>query len=472
MEFPKKGRKGSEVLKELKELKKNDIDWKNGKSFGLVYYPGDEYADTINTAFQEYRNENTINPQSFPGIQQCHNEVVSMVKSLLNAPENAAGVMTSGGTESILLSVKTAKDYSKYMHKLMDVPEIILPKTAHPAFLKAASYFGLTPRLFDVGNDGNAKSDDVEKLINKNTVLIVASAPSYPHGVIDDIQGISELALKHKILFHVDCCIGGFMLPFLDKSKNAIPDFDFNLEGVTSMSVDIHKYGYSAKGASVLIYRYRSIRKHQFSVFTSWPGGLYGSTTLLGTKSGGSIAAAWTAINTIGEDGYKDLAKKSMLAKESIIDTINSIPELKLIAKPSMSLIAFGSDDIDIFEVADELSLKGWSFGRIQNPNGIHLVVSQIHYGKVVHQFNKDLRDAVQIAKRFSLSKLTHKIQVNSINVLSKLLPNGVLPKIQRILPDPASSKRSAGMYGMMGAVSGEDLDEIVRDILDEMNTK
>lgn len=471
MNFPKKGKKSEDVLRELEELKKNDVDWKNGRSFGLVYYPGNKYADTIEKAFQKYRHENTINPQSFPGIQQCHNEVVTMLKDLFNAPKTAAGVMTSGGTESILLSVKTAKDYAISMHQIIDDPEILIPESAHPAFLKAAECFGLKAIVFNVDVDGRAKVKDAEHLINRNTILIVGSAPSFPHGVIDDIEGLSEIALKNKILFHVDCCIGGFMLPFIKKIGYEPPLFDFNLKGVTSISADLHKYGYSAKGASVLIYRYRSLRKHQFSVFTSWTGGIYGSTTLLGTKSGGSIAAAWAALNTIGENGYNDLAKRSMMATQSIIKTINSIPELKLIAQPSMSLIAFNSDDVDIFEVADELSIKGWSFGRVQNPNGIHLVVSQVHYGKVVTQFNNDLRDAVVKAKRISINKITHKFQINSVKLLKKLLPNGVLPKLQKKLPNPTSLKRSAGMYGMMGVVSGDDLDEIVRDILDQMNS-
>jgi glutamate/tyrosine decarboxylase-like PLP-dependent enzyme len=220
----------------------------------------------------------------------------------------------------------------------------------------------------------------------------------------------------------------------------------------------------------VILYRYRSLRRHQFSVFTKWSGGIYGSATLLGTKPGGAIAAAWTALNIIGEDGYMELAEKTMESTRSIIDAIDSIPELKLIGNPEMSLIAFTSDTHDIFEIGDELNLMGWSFGRLQNPNGIHLVVSQIHSVTICKEFICDLKEAVRKVKRFSISKMIHKIQVSSVKFISKFIPEGVLPKIQRKLPSPISNKRSAAMYGMMGVISGDDLDDIVKDILDELN--
>lgn len=469
--FPKKGRSGKEILKELEILKKGDIDWKAGKSFGLVYYPGENYALSIQKAYELYFNENALNPQAFPSLQKCQNDIVSMMNELFHAPENAAGILTSGGTESILLTVKTARDYSKSMHKTLDTPEILLPVSAHPAFLKAAHYFGMKAVIFSVDKQGRASNSEAERLINRNTVLLVGSAPSFPHGVIDDIEGLSKLALQHNVLMHVDCCIGGFMLPFLKRKGYDIPSFDFQLKGVTSISADIHKYGYSSKGASVILYRHRSLRKHQFSVYTKWPGGIYGSPSMLGTKAGGAIAAAWTALQTIGEDGYMELADKTMKATHSIIKAIESVPELKVIAEPKMSLIAFTSDQVDIFEVGDELNLKGWSFGRLQNPNGIHLVISQVHYGEVTAQFIKDLKEAVSRVKRFSIGKIVHKIQVNSVKFLAKILPEGFLPKVQRRLLDPVSNKRSAAMYGMMGVISGDDLDEIVRDILDRLNS-
>jgi glutamate/tyrosine decarboxylase-like PLP-dependent enzyme len=469
--FPEKGASEEQVLKDLTSLKNDDVNWASGKSFGYVYYPGEKYAKIIKKAYDLFFHDNALNPQLFPSLRKLEAEVVAMVNHLFNAPSNASGCMTSGGTESILLSLKTARDYSKSLRPFMEVPEVIIPSSAHPAFLKGVNYFGLKAVVVPTNNLIADVSLMAEK-INNNTVMLVGSAPSFPHGLIDPIEELSNLALEHNLLLHVDCCIGGFMLPFMNKLGWDLPDFDFKLKGVTSISVDIHKYGYAAKGASVILYRNRSLRKFQFSIFTKWSGGVYGSTTMLGTKPGGSIAAAWAAINAIGMNGYLKLAKQTMESTNLLLKKLNDIPELSTIGEPVMSLVAIQSKTIDIHELADEMHIKGWSFDRLQYPSGIHLTISQVHTAEIIEEFISDLKLSINKVKYFSLSKKLHRFQVSTLKLVSKLLPHGSIAKIQKrfssIDPTP---KRAAAMYGMLGVLPDKDLDKIVQNLLDKLNS-
>lgn len=469
--FPSKGRSSEQVLNDLNFLKNSDVNWKSGKSFGYVYYPGEDYAKTINEAYNLFFHDNALNPQLFPSLRKLEAEVVAMVNHLFNAPANASGCMTSGGTESILLALKTARDYSKTTRPFMDVPEVIVPASAHPAFLKGANYFGLKAVVVPT-IDFFADVSKIKEKINNNTVMIVGSAPSFPHGLIDPIEELSNLALEKNILLHVDCCIGGFMLPFMNKLGWDLPCFDFKLKGVTSISVDVHKYGYAAKGASVILYRNRSLRKFQFSIYTKWSGGVYGSTTMLGTKPGGSIAAAWAAINTIGENGYLKLVKKTMDSTNLLLEKINEIPELSTIGSPSMSLVAIQSKSIDIHELADNMNIKGWSFDRLQHPSGIHLTISQVHSVEIIEAFINDLKWSISKVKSFSVSKKIQRFQVSTLKLVSKLLPEGSISKIQKRFAsfDP-NPKRSAVMYGMLGVLPDKDLDRIVKNLLDKLNS-
>lgn len=470
--FPEDALEKEELFRQMEAYKERDLNWQQGKSFCLIYYPGKEKAEMIRKAYNMFFTENALNPISFPSLKNFESEVVSMTADLMNGDEKVAGSMTGGGTESILMAVKSAREYFKKVRKKTGIPEVILPATAHPAFQKACHYFGLKAVAVPVGNDFKADVQAMSAAITRNTALIVASAPSYPQGLIDPIEEISEVARKQKILCHVDSCIGGFMLPFIKKLGYPVPAFDFALPGVTSMSVDIHKYGYSAKGASVILYRNAEIRKHQFFVYTSWSGGIYGSSAISGSRPGGSIAAAWAAIKGIGEKGYLDLAKGTMDTTDRLKEGIARIRELRLMGKPEMSIIAFTSDSVNIYEIADELNLKGWHFERLQKPAGIHLTVSQIH-GDVADAFLADLKQAVEDAKQINLNKVKSNIQIAVAKRLIKLLPAGILTKLQAQFSGSSAltSDRTAPMYGMMGAISRtEDLDEIVLDILDKIH--
>lgn len=466
--IPEKGIPKIDLIQQMRAERQNDLKWKQGKSFCLIYYPGREYEEIIQEAYNLFFTENALNPISFPSIRRFENETVRMVLNLMHGNERSAGTMTSGGTESIFLAVKTAADYAA-KKKPGIIPEVILPETAHPAFNKACYYLKLKVISIPVKQDFRADVEAMKKTITKNTILLVGSAPSYPHGVIDPLEELSALAVEKDLLFHVDACIGGFMLPFMEKIGYTIPRFDFRLAGVTSISADLHKYGYTAKGASLVLYRDHDLRRYQFFVHTSWAGGIYGSSGLAGSKPGGTIAAAWATLNGIGMEGYKKLANKSMNATKALKTGIIEIPGLYLLGQPDMSILAFTSDKVNIYEVADELNLKGWHFERLQNPAAIHLTVSQIHDG-VTQQFLEDLEQAVEKASKHKLRQISTTIKVNVVKRLVKILPPGLLAKIQSQFSGKIK-KRTAPMYGMMGALNGsEDLDEIVLDLLDRLS--
>ncbi len=301
----------------------------------------------------------------------------------------------------------------------------------------------------------------------------MASATSYPHGVLDPIDEIGEVALRNNLLFHVDACIGGFMLPFVEEITSQDLLFDFRVKGVTSISIDLHKYGYAAKGASVVLYRTGELRKYQFTVYTDWPGGIYGSLTMAGSRPGGTIAAAYAALMHIGKDGYQKLANRAWNATTRLKEYIDASEDIQLMGEPSMTIVAFTSESIDIMEVADELSIKGWHFERLCEPAGIHLTISQIHQ-EVMPNFIADLEVAIAEVKSNSVKQFSNRIKVSVMRRLVQLLPEGIIAKIQSSFSGNSAIKsdRIAPIYGMLGTLRGtEDMDEIVLDLLDKLNT-
>jgi glutamate/tyrosine decarboxylase-like PLP-dependent enzyme len=304
---------------------------------------------------------------------------------------------------------------------------------------------------------------------------MVGSAPSYPQGVVDPIESLARIASDRGLLFHVDACVGGFMLPFVRKLGYDVPDFDFRVPGVTSLSVDLHKYGYAAKGASVILYRNGQIRRHQFSAFTDWSGGIYISPTMTGTRAAGPIAAAWAIMNHLGEEGYLAIADTVMQTTAKLRAGIDAIDGITVLGDPTMSILAIGSDGVNVYEVADELTLAGWHMDRQQFPASLHLTVTHAH-AQVADQFLEDLEDAVAAARRLSLGKLSNSLTVGLVRGAAKVLPAELMSK----LTAQASSvtgvkgadvpKRSAAMYGMMASLPNRgDLVELVLDVLDQM---
>ena len=394
MQIPEQGRPAPEVLETLEAMRAQDANWREGRTFSLVYHGGDALLGLLKDAFFKYFSENALNPMAFPSLRRMETEVVQMVGDLLGHPE-AVGSMTTGGTESILMAVKTARDYAR--SRGIVSPEMVLPISVHPAFEKAAHYFDVKAVHVPVREDFRADVDAMRAALTPNTVLLVGSAPAYPQGVVDPITEIAALALEHDLLCHVDACLGGMLLPFVRDLGHAVPDFDFRVPGVTSMSCDLHKYGYAAKGASVVLYRTRELRKHQFVVYADWTGGLYGSPTMCGTRAGGPMAAAWAVLNYLGRDGYLRMARSAMDTASILQAGINATPGLQVLGRPHMAVFAFTADDADIFRVGEGLAERGWSLDRQNFPNALHLMITAAHEGRSDH-FLEALRAAHAVA--------------------------------------------------------------------------
>ena len=466
--IPKTGITEKDLFEYMENSMHSDIDWRSGKTFGAVYYPGDKYSKAISNAYIKYMHENAFDPQLFSSILTMENELVQQTASLFSSNQKLFGNLTSGGTESIFLSLLSARNWSN-KQKTIKNPEVILSSSAHPAFLKAMNFLKIKPVIVPTKKDFNLNLNGFKEAINQNTILLVASAPAYPTGMIDPISELSNLALENKLLLHVDACIGGFLLSYLKKCNYNIPLFDFNLDGVSSLSVDLHKYAYAPKGSSVLLYRNDELRKQQFSVYPNWEGGIYGSTSFLGTKPGGIVAASWFALNHIGENGYIELTQKTMSATKVIYDYIQNSEHLSLIGNPIMSLIAFHSEKYDIYHIADELSNLGWYIGRLQNPRGIHLVVSQIHADGAAEKFIADLQS---VLKSLSSSEIKNKIfkttDTIAVNALKKTGYNSI-KKI--ILGKTKSNKKSKKrlIYDLKSDLNLEESDDLFRSILSNL---
>lgn len=471
VQFPVKAASRAELITYIEEKKLKDVDWKKGRAFCLVYHPGEERAALIKEIYNMYFSDNALNPTAMPSLAELEAETVSMCADLFHGDENVRGNITTGGTESILMAVKTARDWAKKHKPHITKPNVVLPVSAHPAFMKAFHYFNVDFIPVELGSDYRANPAAMSAAVNKDTIMIVGSAPSYPHGLMDPIADIAAIAKEKNIFCHVDACIGGFILPFVKQAGYPIPDFDFAVDGVTSISADIHKYGYSSKGSSVILYKNSEIRKFQFSLYTKWNGGVYGSPTMTGTRPGGSIAGAWAALKAIGQEGYLEMAKVTMDVTKKIRAAIDAIPELEIIGHPDMCILAFKSDKLDVFKLADELNKRGWHFERQQLPPSLHFTINYIHR-LAAEDFIADLKASVDVAKKFSLESIANNLQIKAVKGLSKILPAGTIAKLQKGGDAPGKNDKTAAMYGMMGALSGtDDLEQIVLDFLDKINS-
>ncbi len=465
--IPKKGYSENELNDFFDSFKNQDIKWKSGKTFGAVYYPGDEYAQVISKAYLRFFNENAFDPQLFKSLLTMENEIVSQIANLISPEIRLHGNLTSGGTESIFLALLSARDWSKEKRRIEN-PEVILPSTAHPAFLKALRFLSIKPVIIHVDVQ-KWDLNSVENKINENTIMLVGSAPAFPYGVIDPISNLSELAIKHDLLLHVDACIGGFFLSYLKKMGRIVPEFDFNLPGVTSLSVDLHKYAYAPKGSSVLLYKNSKLRLSQYSVYSNWQGGIYASTTFMGTKPGGVVASTWAALNHIGDDGYLNLTKQTMSSVKSILNYIEDHSHLELIGIPDMSLIAFRVIEKSTYELADLLNDKGWYVGRLQNPEGIHLVVSSIHTNDVIHTFIKDVEDSLSELFSTNFKSSIQHIGDNLLKGMLNLLPFNQLKKTlaKQANKDQSKPTKKRLVYDVKSHLTENESNSLFRAIMD-----
>ncbi|MEO8602444.1 MAG: aminotransferase class V-fold PLP-dependent enzyme [bacterium] len=392
MPLPKTGVPAATLLQQLDALAGRDVDWKSGRAFSLAYYAGPDVLALATAALAKFQSTNALNVAAFPSLKTMQAEVVEVVADLLHGGPDAAGFMTSGGTESILLAVKAARTRGR--ERGIAQPEMVLPTTAHAAFEKGAAYFDVRSVRVPVGADFKADADAMAAAMTPRTVLLVASAPAYPQGVIDPVADIAALAAARDINCHVDACMGGMTLPMLERLGQAIPPFDFRVPGVTSMSVDLHKYGYTAKGASVILHRNKALRKHQTFSTANWLGGLYASSGVLGTKSGGPIAAAWAVLKHLGEDGYLRLTRDARTATEALLAGLRATPGVRVLGDPQATLVAFTIDDADVFAVGAALAQRGWVLDQQQPPPSLHCTVNAVH-GPVIDALLADLRSVL-----------------------------------------------------------------------------
>jgi sphinganine-1-phosphate aldolase len=386
----------STIMDAIKEFQRRDAAWDKGRLFSLVYHHSEEdLSGLLRDAYMSCFSLNALSSRAFPSLARMQQEIVEMTADLLGMP-GAPGSFTSGGSESNFLAVKTARDRARALCASIRKPEIILPASAHPSFNKAAHY--LDVRAIRVPVDAAQRADvgRVREAITRNTILLVGSAPSWPHGIVDPIEGLATLARQHDLMLHVDACVGGFVLPFARRLGRQVPNFDLSVDGVTSISADIHKFGYAPKGASVVLYRSQEISEFQPFSFDDWTGGSYSVPTFAGSRPGGAIAAAWAALNGLGEAGYVRLTDRCLRATARFIEGIESVNSFHVVGNPQFNLFAFGSHTLDIARIWAGMSLSGWGLGlQGKPPSSIHLTVAPDH-DRVVEEFITDLRRVVK----------------------------------------------------------------------------
>ncbi|XP_045423949.1 sphingosine-1-phosphate lyase 1 isoform X1 [Lemur catta] len=398
--LPSQGLSSSAVLEKLKDYSSMDVFWQEGRASGAVYSGEEQLTQLLVKAYGDFAWSNPLHPDIFPGLRKIEAEIVKMTCSLFNGGPDSCGCVTSGGTESILMACKAYRGLA--FEKGIKTPEIVAPQSAHAAFDKAANYFGMKIVRVPLNKMMEVDVRAMRRAITSNTAMLVCSVPQYPHGVIDPVPEVAKLAVKYKIPLHVDACLGGFLIVFMEKAGYPLEQpFDFRVKGVTSISADTHKYGYAPKGSSVVLYSDKKYRNYQFFVATDWPGGIYASPTVAGSRPGGISAACWAALMYFGENGYVEATKQIIKTARFLKSELENIKGIFVLGNPQVSVIALGSRDFDIYRLYNLMTAKGWSLNQLQFPPSIHFCVTSVHTRKrVAIQFLKDIRESVtQIMK-------------------------------------------------------------------------
>jgi sphinganine-1-phosphate aldolase len=405
MNLPEQGLTADEILARLDVMRADDVPTHGGKTYAYVYDSGLDGLDELAArAHRLFQSANGLDPTVFPSIATLENSVVGMVAGLLGGSADTAGTVTSGGTESCILAVKTAREHWVSTHPGGGRPSMVLPETAHPAFHKGAYLLGVDVVTVPVDpTTFRVRPDAVAAAIDERTAMVVVSAPSYAHGVIDPVAEVAALAEQHGVLCHVDACIGGMLLPYLRRLGVPLPPVGMDVPGVTSLSVDLHKYAYATKGTSVLLFRDAQLRRHSYYAFAGWPGYPVVNSTLQSTKSAGPLAAAWAVLHSVGDEGYLELARRTRTATEQIASGVDSIEGLRVLVPPDSSLVSVvGDDDVDVLVVADEMRERGWyvqpQLAFKDMPRNIHLTVTAASLDRV-EPLLRDLAASVAAAR-------------------------------------------------------------------------
>ncbi|XP_056617257.1 sphingosine-1-phosphate lyase 1 [Triplophysa dalaica] len=406
--LPAKGLAQQQLLEKIREYETlSEVNWAKGKVSGAVYWGDEKLTDLLVKVYGEFAWSNPLHPDIFPGVRKMEAEVVRISCALFNGGPDSCGTVTSGGTESILMACKAYRDMA--YERGIKHPEIIAPISVHAAFDKAAHYFGM--KLIHIPLDKKTMKVDVKAMkraITKNTAMLVCSAPNFPHGIMDPIEEVAKLALNYNIPFHVDACLGGFLIVFMEKAGFKLAPFDFRVKGVTSISADTHKYGYAPKGSSVILYSDKKYRHYQYFVAPDWQGGIYASPSMAGSRPGGIIAACWATMMHMGENRYVEATKKVIETAQKIKTGVRKIEGVFVFGDPEVSVVALGSHVFDIFRLSNALTSRGWNLNTLQFPSSIHICVTMLHtqHG-VAEQFINDVKKEVAIIMKNPEEKTT-----------------------------------------------------------------
>ena len=398
--FPQASRPWNELKAEMLAAHADDNPWCHERSFSAAYFAGEDVLRCAHEAYDTYRDENGLFAASaYPSLAACERELIAGVLDLLHAPEGAGGSTTAGGTESILMAMKAARDWAREHRPVAGVPEVVVPKTAHAAFDKGAQWLGMKVVRMGSSEGWRADVDGMAAAITENTVMIAGSAPPYPYGETDPIEEIAALAQAHDLWMHSDGCIGGMILPFMTMLGDPIPPFDFAVPGVTSMSVDMHKFGYAHKGISLCLLRDKALERYHRTTFDGWPAGTYSTPTITGTRSGGAVASAWAVMTTLGEEGYLRIYEAQRRIRERLVEGIGAIEGLVVLGCPHALHVTFYADGFDIFAVEEGTSARGWRSIRMREPDSILLWLN-VKHAESIDDYLSDLAEVAADVRR------------------------------------------------------------------------
>lgn len=388
------GRAWSAIERDMDRARDDDTHWTSPKNLSASYFAGDDVFFVAREAYLKHIGDNVTHRFGLhPSVRRYESDVVAFARLLLNAPENATGTVTTGGSESLFLAMKAAREQARDTRPGVAAPEILLTHTTYPVFNKAAHALGLTVRQVPTSADYRADLAALEAAVNENTIMMVGGAPPFPYGLVDPLADMAAIAEAHDIWLHADACIGGFVLPFAEALGRPVPRFDFRLPAVRSMSIDCHKYGYALRGCSVLLLRDEALARYQSFRSTVWPAGDYVSDTMSGSRNAGPVASAWAVMNYLGFEGYRRRMAATLSATDRLVAAIDALPEFQVHGRPEGVHFSFGSDQLDMVAVGDGMMARGWMMNLQNDPLSLLLMLSTQHDASVVDAFAADLAE-------------------------------------------------------------------------------
>lgn len=451
MDFFTKSYSKEEILQKLKEYAAQDAEPDSGRLFSIAFEAGiDDLREISHRVLTSFADKNILDFLEFPSAVKLEKDIVDVAKSLMHGDDEVVGTYTFGGTESVFLAVKAARDQFILKHGLGHSPEIVLPVTGHPCYNKAAEYMGLTVRRIAVDPETlTVEPQLINQAITENAAMIVGSAPNWPFGTIDPIKELAEIALEKNVWLHVDACVGGFILPFMRKLGDRIPEFDFSIPGVSSISLDPHKYAFAPHGSSVVLFRKSFYKMYSTFACLRWPGYVIVNPAVLSSRSAGPLAAAWAVLHYMGEAGYLDTAGKMMRARDRIISGLQSLG-YRILGKQRSCIVAFSSDGVNVFKLADAMAEKGWwlmaqrGIEDMSIPPSIHLTITPIH-DRFAERMLADLENATQKVKKTPSSEVEDMVQGMGL-VMKTMIPGEI--GIEAIGSMLAQMEKDMATYG------------------------